>query len=48
MKVMSFMSDTFSPAHMKEMIAQAIAAVSTETLEKLWKNIKSRLKHIQY
>ena len=35
-----------SLSHMKERIKQAIEAVSTETLEKVWKNINSRINHI--
>lgn len=34
------------PSHMKESIEQAIASVSTETLEKAWKNINFRICNI--
>lgn len=41
-----FSEEITSLSHMKERINQAIAGISTETLEKVWKNMNSRINHV--
>lgn len=41
-----FSEEITSLSHMKERINQAIEGISTETLEKVWKNMNSRINHL--